>query len=76
LHEALFWGDHTDQGAVRVGDWKLVSRGGALELYDLESDIGETNNLADANPQIFERLKKTYADWRSGLPPQIERVRT
>ena len=27
-----------------------------MELYDLESDVGETKNLADDYPQIAERL--------------------
>lgn len=26
------------------------------ELYDLEADIGERNNLADTRPQIVQRL--------------------
>jgi hypothetical protein len=26
------------------------------ELYDLVSDLGETTNLADAQPQVVERL--------------------
>ena len=26
------------------------------ELYDLEADIGETNDIAAANPEVVERL--------------------
>ena len=26
-------------------------------LYDLEADIGETNNIADQHPEIVERLE-------------------
>ena len=51
----LFWHfpHYTNQGgrpggAVRVGDWKMIENyeDGRLELYNLASDRGETNNLA------------------------------
>ena len=48
-------------GAVRYGKWKLhVTRGNEPlaepELYDLENDIGETNNVAKDHPDIIEKL--------------------
>ena len=46
-----------------AGDWKLVlpacpnEPGGAVELFDLNRDPGETNNLASAEPaRQAERL--------------------
>lgn len=52
-HAFLYWChqwsslDH----AVRSGKWKAVKRGNnPLELYDLESDLRETTNVAAANP--------------------------
>jgi arylsulfatase A-like enzyme len=55
--------------AVRQGNWKLVlpnrkqfhgyvkDRGSQqVELYDLQSDVGEKTNLADSQPEIVERL--------------------
>lgn len=47
--------------AVRVGDWKLhFLKGGQPvdELYNLQTDIGETNNLFNSNPEIVARLSK------------------
>jgi arylsulfatase A len=54
--------------AVRQGKWKLHLKvrstaksqpaGPVPQLYDLSADISETNNLADENPEIVERLKK------------------
>ena len=32
-----------------------------LSLFDLESDIGETTNVADKHPEVVERLKR-YAE--------------
>ena len=47
-HEAFFYGTE----AVRSGKWKLKGR----ELFDLREDIGETKNLASANPEVVKRL--------------------
>ncbi len=54
--------------AVRQGKWKLHLKvrstvksqpaGPVPQLYDLSADISETNNLADENPEIVDRLKK------------------
>ena len=55
-HEML----HYENEGIRRGNWKLVRTGKpaspTLELYDLESDIGETNNLAKQHPELVEEL--------------------
>ncbi len=38
-----------------------------LSLFDLENDIGETTNLADAHPRIVERLKQHADEMRKDL---------
>jgi arylsulfatase A-like enzyme len=45
--------------AVRSGPWKLHL--GKDELYNLESDIGETENVAKDHAEIVSKLKQ-YAD--------------
>ena len=61
-HEYLYW-EFYEQGskqAVRAGNWKAVRMPmltGATELYDLETDIGETNNVAGKHPEIVRRLE-------------------
>lgn len=44
--------------AVRQGPWKLVVHqgGGTPELYDLENDFRETNNLAAKEPERIQAL--------------------
>ena len=62
---------------VRKGDWKLVKKkvkGKAiLELYDLSTDLGEKNNLAQTKPMIVEELdnllKQHAASIASNLRP-------
>jgi len=49
--------------AVRWGRWKAVrlAEQSALEIYDLESDIGETTNVAADHPDLVEKFE-TYMD--------------
>lgn len=48
-HEAYFY---RTQG-VRSGNWKLKKG----ELFDLSTDISESKNVAENNPEIVKRLK-------------------
>lgn len=62
-HDYLYWEfyEHGGRRAIRAGHWKLVQNGlpdGALELYNLRTDAGEGNDLADDHPDVVERLMK------------------
>jgi arylsulfatase A-like enzyme len=52
--------------AVRDGRWKLNEwhEDGAIELYDLNADLGETQNLVDSHPDIAGRLRGLLEAWR------------
>jgi arylsulfatase A-like enzyme len=52
--------------AVRYGDWKLIQyfEYNDLELYNLEEDIGEMNNLATVNPDKLTELLGILESWR------------
>lgn len=44
--------------SVRFGNWKAIREPmftGKVQLYDLAKDLGEVNNLADANPAIVQQ---------------------
>ena len=49
-----------DEVGVRKGDWKLVKNGSnnGFELYNLASDIGESNNVANANPAVLTDMQR------------------
>ncbi|MDG2208257.1 MAG: arylsulfatase [Pirellulales bacterium] len=63
----IFW-EHEGNRAVREGKWKLVAKrpsGGQpvnWELYDIEKDRSELDNLADVYP---ERVKEMAAKWQT-----------
>jgi len=71
-HETFYYFRGLRLEAVRHGDWKLrlagVDAGGknkkaapGPQLFNLAKDIGESTNVADANPDIVRRLQ-TLAD--------------
>jgi arylsulfatase len=61
--EALFW-EHEGNRAVRQGKWKLVSRyPGDWELYDMDNDRTEMNDLSADHPKIVKDLSAMYDSW-------------
>ncbi len=68
-HDFLCW-EHEGNKAIRYGSLKLVSRfhydvmeEGEWELYNLENDRTETENLAGEFPEEVEKLEKLYIEW-------------
>ena len=75
--KAIFW-EHEGNRAVRLGGWKLVSRyrrdtGGAWELYDVEADRTELNNLAEKQPKKVAEFSRMYDAWakRADVAPWL-----
>jgi arylsulfatase len=60
----LFW-EHEGNRAVRTRDWKLVAKGpGATwELYDMNQDRTELNDLASKHPQRIKNLSHAWEKW-------------
>jgi arylsulfatase len=62
-HEAIYF-EHENHKAVRMGKWKLVAKArGPWELYDMEADRTETNDLAAAEPARVEAMKGMWQAW-------------
>lgn len=58
-----------DLYSVRDGDMKLVTKkkNSVKELYNLQEDLGEENDLADTFPEEVKRLDSLRQNWDSQL---------
>ena len=63
----MYWEFPTQGGqqAVRVGRYKGVRRGIAsgnakVEVYDLQTDVSETTDVAAQHPEIVERVTALF----------------
>ena len=60
-HKYLYW-EIGSQQALRKDNWKLVRRWkgktgqASIELYDLDNDISESNDISDEHPSIVKEL--------------------
>jgi arylsulfatase A-like enzyme len=57
-HEYLYW-ELGNQTAVRMGQWKAVRPRPTApwELYDLDKDLGEQNDLAAEQPDVLAKME-------------------
>lgn len=76
-HEYLYWEFPARGGkqAVRRGKWKAVrlnvnkNPDAPIELYDLDDDIGEENNVADQHPEITGEMHRIIDE--AHVPSQV-----
>lgn len=71
-HPPLYWEFH-ERGffqAARMGDWKVVRAGTRkpLELYNLKTDLGETNDVAAQHPDVVKRFEEYLKTARVDSP--------
>ncbi|MFB0523982.1 MAG: sulfatase [Phycisphaerae bacterium] len=72
--DAIYWHyphyhHSTPAGVTRQGHWKLIEffEDGRLELYNLEDDIAEKNNLVTEMPGKAAQLQQRLAAWRESV---------
>ncbi len=74
-HDRLFWrAGGGARFAVREGDWKLVGgQNGKTQLFNLATDLGESEDLAASQPEVLSRLSRAYAGWnKDNIAPLFE----
>lgn len=85
--EAIFW-EHEGNRAVRMGKWKLISKASKKdpfvwdrldelsashwELFDMETDRTEMNNIAVEHPEQVRMMAEKWLAWakRTGIVPR------
>jgi arylsulfatase A-like enzyme len=79
-HDFLYWEFPSYQGqqAVRMGKWKAIRKNIfkgnlELELYNLDTDIKEQNNIAKQHPDIVKQLAKIMK--QEHVPAENERFK-
>jgi arylsulfatase len=61
--QPLFW-EHEGNRAIRDGRWKLVAKENKpWELYDLQTDRTETNNLIKKHSDRAAEMETTWTTW-------------
>ena len=60
----IFW-EHEGNRAIRIGKWKLVAKGanGNWELYDLDADRSELNDLSEKHPDRTTEMASIWETW-------------
>jgi len=74
--DALYWhfphyhgSTNRPSAAIRAGDYKLIEwfEDGSIELYNLEKDIGEHQNLVKEIPEKAMELKEKLHNWQKDI---------
>ncbi|MDZ7725346.1 MAG: sulfatase [candidate division KSB1 bacterium] len=75
--EAIYWhwphysnhGQQSPGGAVRMGDYKLIEyyENGAVQLFNLKTDMGEQHNLAAEQPDRAQHMLARLRAWRKAV---------
>lgn len=62
-HETIYW-EHEGNRSVMEGKWKVVSRlGHPWELYNIEEDRTELNDLSSKYPDVVTKLTDQWQKW-------------
>jgi arylsulfatase A len=65
-------------GAIRWGRYKLLEyyEIRTVQLFDLEEDIGEQNDLAESHPEIARKLHERLHAWREEVDAKMPYLKT
>ena len=73
----VFW-DYANHAAVRSGKWKLLAPSTKKiewELYDMEADRCELNDLADDFPEKVQAMGDLYKSWQAHVGPDRNKAK-
>ncbi len=67
-HEELLW-RWTAQSAIREGKFKFIKMADREYLFNLDTDISETNNIISERVNVADRLRDKLQNWSNDLIP-------
>lgn len=72
-HSPHYYSTTTPVSAIRHGKWKLLHYfdDDHLELYNLEEDLGEQQDLAEKNQEKTQELHQMLRKWRKDVGAQL-----
>ncbi|MBK5722746.1 arylsulfatase [Dysgonomonas sp. Marseille-P4677] len=64
-HDYLGFEHFNEKALITKDGWKIIQpgRNNSWELYNLNKDRTELNNVAVSNPKVLEKLIKQYDEW-------------
>ncbi|ALJ06706.1 arylsulfatase [Pseudalgibacter alginicilyticus] len=66
--EGFYYYKESTLEAVRQGDWKLrITKKEGVELFNLEEDVSEKNNVASQHPKTVKKLRKMMEEFDAEL---------
>lgn len=73
-HPELYWRMSDGKLAYREGNWKIVRhrRDEPVELYHLASDLSESRNLANDQPEVLKRLVNAWRAQDAKMSPALD----
>ena len=70
-HETLYW-RKLDEAAIRHQEYKLIRvKDYGTNLYNLNKDIKEQNNLSNTSPNRLNELSQKLKTWEKGITPPL-----
>ena len=71
-HRDLFW-RKDDEWAVRRGPWKLVGSEGQVQLFNLNEDIAESQDVSTQHPKRVKQLRAAFNAWQHDVDRTTQR---
>lgn len=66
----IFFGYEPKLGtAMRRGDWKMIVKEQDVQLFDLQTDLEETTNVADRHPEIAASMRQAIDRFKANVTP-------
>jgi hypothetical protein len=62
----LFWRKE-ENWAVRRGPWKLVGGEDRVQLFNLDDDVDESEDLSAQRPELVQELLASYKAWEQDV---------